>query len=119
MKQILCINRHSPYDSALAREALDAILAAATFDQDISVLWMDDGVYQLLATPEDSNAHNQSIAKPLAALNLYGVEKIYVHSPSLQERGIEVEQLLLPTLEHLDDAGVKALIARQDQLLSF
>lgn len=119
MKSILCISRHSPRGSALAREALDAVLAAAVFDQRISVLWMDDGVYQLLRENENSGQSGH-LQKPLGALGLYGVEHLYVHRPSLQERGIELAQLLPDTaFTPLDDDQVAKLLAGQQQVLSF
>ncbi len=119
MKSILCINRRSPYGSALAREALDAVLATAVFDQAISVLWMDDGIYQLLQTPEPT-PDSGHLQKSLGALGLYGVKALYVHKASLEERGIKPAQLRTDiTITPLDDEQVADLLTQQQQLLSF
>ncbi len=47
-KKLLFISRHAPYGSSLARDALDAVLASSAYDQQLSLLFMDDGVFQLL-----------------------------------------------------------------------
>ena len=62
MKQILCISRHAPYSGNLAREALDTVLAAAVFDQAIGLLFMDDGVYQLLQEQQNITLDKKNIS---------------------------------------------------------
>ncbi|HEY7885436.1 MAG TPA: sulfurtransferase complex subunit TusC [Cellvibrionaceae bacterium] len=119
MKQILCISRQAPYAGNLAREALDAVLAAAIFDQTIGLLFMDDGVYQLLQGQNSEVLEQKNLGKMLSALELYGVENIYVHTPSLQNRGIMPEHLLLDDIQLLDDRLTQQLMAQQDHLLSF
>ena len=46
-KRILYLNRRAPHGSIYAHEALEALLMAAGFEQVPSVVFMDDGVYQL------------------------------------------------------------------------
>ena len=41
------INRKAPYGTIYALESLEVVLIAAAFDQDISLVFVDDGVYQL------------------------------------------------------------------------
>ncbi|MEJ2418879.1 MAG: DsrE family protein, partial [Exilibacterium sp.] len=43
-KKILVVNRHPPYGSSLAKESLDAVLAASAYEQDIGILYIGDGV---------------------------------------------------------------------------
>ena len=47
-KKILFLLRSPPYAGARAYETLEVLLVAAVFDQEVSVLFADDGVYQLL-----------------------------------------------------------------------
>lgn len=115
----MCISRHSPYGSSLAREALDATLAASVFDQDIALLFMDDGVLQLLKHQDSQNISQKNISKSLGALNLYGVENIYVHQASLNQRNLNKTQLTLENVRLLDDQATQQLMAEYDQLLSF
>lgn len=118
-KKILFISRHAPYGSSVAREALDALLAAAVYDQDLSLLFMDDGVFQLLSKQDARGIEQKDFAATLPALPLYDVEKIYVHWESLQQRGIKTTELVLDSVQIIDSNAVSGLLAQQDQLLSF
>lgn len=57
---MLLVLRRGPYGNALARASLDVALAAAAFEQDVHLLFMDDGVWQLLPgqQPADIAAKN-------------------------------------------------------------
>lgn len=118
MKSILYVNRRAPSSSGLAREALDAALASAVFEQQLSILWMDDGVFQLLNNSAQQSASD--LQKNLKALGLYGIEQLYVHQPSLTQRGIDKSQLIAELdVELLDDQQVAALFQQQQQIISF
>jgi tRNA 2-thiouridine synthesizing protein C len=118
-KKLLFISRHAPYGSSLAKEALDAVLAAAAYDQDISLLFMDDGVFQLLNNQETKSIHQKNFAMMLSALSYYDIDKIYVHQESLQARQILLSELLLTNIRCVDNKTATALFAEQDHLLSF
>jgi uncharacterized protein YfaS (alpha-2-macroglobulin family) len=47
MKKFMLVNRKAPYGSIYALESLEVVLIAAAFEQDVSVAFIDDGVYQL------------------------------------------------------------------------
>lgn len=119
VKKILCISRHAPYDSAFAREALDATLAASVFDQKTSLLFIDDGVFQLVDNQKTKRISQKNISKTLTALTLYGVDNIYIQSTSLIKRNLTKSQLILRNIQVLDDNAVKHLLNKQDQILSF
>ena len=46
-KRLLFLLRQAPYAGSNALEALEAALVAGVFDQNVSVLFKDDGVWQL------------------------------------------------------------------------
>jgi tRNA 2-thiouridine synthesizing protein C len=54
-KKILLVSRHAPYGNSTARESIDIALAAAAYDQDIGILFMDDGVFQLLKNQQSQH----------------------------------------------------------------
>lgn len=118
-RKILFTLRHAPYGSAIAREALDALLATAVFGQDISVLFMDDGVFQLLPEQSPGELPQKTLSSSLSALPLYDVEKLYVHAPSLEARGLTMDKLVLDGLVSLNSDEVATLLSEQDHLLSF
>lgn len=119
MKKILFISRQAPYGNANAREALDALLAASAYDQDLSLLFMDDGVFQLLSEQNPKTIHQKNLGASFQALELYGLEKIYAHAESLKKRGLERSDLSIDNIETLNSEQIKQLMAQQDQILSF
>lgn len=118
-KKILFISRHAPYGSSLAKDALDAILASSAYDQQLGLLFMDDGVFQLLANQSPSAIKQKSFAALLPVLPLYDINSIYVHYESLEKRKIKPDELVLESIQIIDSAAIGKLLAEQDQLLSF
>lgn len=118
-KKILFISRHAPYGSSLAKDALDAILASSAYDQQLGLLFMDDGVFQLLANQSPSAIKQKSFAALLPVLPLYDINSIYVHYESLEKRKIKPNELVLESIQIIDSAAIGKLLAEQDQLLSF
>lgn len=118
-KKILLINRHAPYGTNVAREALDAALAASVYDQDLSLLFMDDGVFQLINHQDAQTINQKSFTAMLPVLPLYGIDKLYVHAESLRERGLKEEELVIKEIKLINNNEIGTLMTEQDQLLSF
>jgi len=118
-KKILFISRHAPYGSSLAKDALDAILAASAYDQQLSLLFMDDGVFQLLKNQASNEIAQKSFAAILPALSLYEINAVYVHEESLKKRQLTLNELVLDSVQLIDSPAISSLLAQQDQLLSF
>ena len=117
-KSILALCRHAPYGNALAREGLEAVLACAAMDQIPEVLFINDGVFQLLEqNPEAIGEKN--LRRNLQALPMFGVETLHICKKSLEDRGVTPEQITVAgaELKLLDNPG--AFIANFDQVLSF
>ena len=47
-KKFLYVNRKAPYGTIYALESLEVVLIGAAFEQDVSLAFLDDGVYQLM-----------------------------------------------------------------------
>ena len=118
-KKILLISRHAPYGNSTAKEALDVALAAAVYEQDLSLLFMDDGVFQLLKEQQAQKIHQKNFSSILAVLPFYDIEKIYIHQESLKQRKIEDEDLLIENSSILTNEQVSILLNHQDHILSF
>ena len=65
-KSLLLLIRHSPYGSSLARASIDVALAAAAFDQAVSLLFVGDGVLQLLPEQRTEQQGVQNQERPAA-----------------------------------------------------
>lgn len=117
-KTLLALCRHAPYGNATAREGLEAILACAAMDQVPEVLFINDGVLQLLEqNPKAIGEKN--LRRNLQALPMFGVETLHVCRQSLEARGISLDNVDIPGAELalLDNPG--PYIASFDQVLSF
>lgn len=92
-KKFMYINRKAPYGTIYAWEALEVVLIGAAFEQDVSVTFMDDGVYQLAKGQDTSGIGMKNFSPTYAALGDYDVNKIYVEKESLEERGLSLDDL--------------------------
>lgn len=93
MKTLTFISRQAPFGNSKAKACLDMVLASAVFEQQIHYIFVEDGVWQLVRghAPEGIGAKNAMAAMP--ALELYGVDSIYVLDESLTARGLVPEDL--------------------------
>jgi tRNA 2-thiouridine synthesizing protein C len=119
MRKLLFVTRKAPYGNSISREALDALLAASAYDQDLSLLFMDDGVFQLLSNQNSKFIHQKNMASSLQALELYGVENIYCLADSLIQRGLDKTDLIFENIKLIDNIAANQLMSQQDQLISF
>ena len=115
---VLILSRQCPYDGTLAQSAVDFSLAAAAFEQPVSLLLMGNGVLQLLNGQDTQGSSQKNIGKRLSSLPLYGIEKVYVDATSMARYDLQAEDLLLP-VEILSDASLTALFSDHDHVVSF
>lgn len=131
-KKFMYMNRKAPYGTVYALESLEVVLIAAAFEQDISVVFADDGVYQLMKGQDTEGIGMKNFSPAYAALGDYDINKIYIERESLEERGLSLDDLQALTWEDEDDDWkeksslrlvgrdeLAALIAEQDIVLSF
>ena len=117
-KTLLFLNRRAPHGSIHAQEALDAVLMASAYEQHIELLFIDDGVYQLLAGQAPQAAGLKNFAAGFRALEMYEVKDLYAERESLQIRGINEQDLLVP-IKLLDRAQCSHKLDAADVVLSF
>lgn len=117
-RKILFLNRHGPFGSNAGRESLDAALIAAAFDQQVSLLFVDDGVLQLVKNQSDAPLALKDVSPTFKSLGLYEIESVYVDGDSLKARGLTPDDMLVPVAV-LEIEGVRALIEAQDAVLGF
>lgn len=132
IKKFCYMNRKAPYGTIYALESLEVVLIAAAFDQDISLVFADDGVYQLTKNQETDGIGMKNFSKTYSALGDYDIKKIYVEKESLDERGLTADDLQALVYEDEDDdwaeknslfvvdrAELTSIIDTQDVVLSF
>lgn len=93
IKKLMYVNRRAPYGTIYAWESLEVVLIGAAFDQDVSLAFVDDGVYQLTKGQNTEAADMKNFSPTYSALGDYEVTKIYVEKESLEERGLTLDDL--------------------------
>lgn len=117
-KSLLVVLRHSPYGSSLARAAVDTALAAAAFEQPVKLLFMGDGVLQLLPDQNSKGIGVKNLGRLLASLPLYDIESVYVDLEAATRYAIDLESAPVP-VRGLDGAAIHRLMATCDHLVGF
>lgn len=93
VKKFLYVNRKAPYGTIYAWESLEVVLIGAAFDQDVSMAFIDDGVYQLVKGQDTKEIGMKNFSPTYSALGDYDVNKIYVEKESLEARGLTLDDL--------------------------
>lgn len=132
IKKFMYMNRKAPYGTIYALESLEVVLIAAAFDQDVSLMFADDGVYQLMKGQQTDGIGMKNFSPVYAALGDYDIKKIYIEKESLEERGLSLADLQDLKYEDEDDdwaekdsihllsrAELAKVIDEQDVVFSF
>jgi tRNA 2-thiouridine synthesizing protein C len=117
-KKFMFVNRKAPYGTVYALESLEVVLISAAFDQDVSLVFVDDGVYQLKKGQQTKGIETKNFSPTYRALDGYDVEKLYVERASLAERGLSEDDLIVDVTV-LDSGELGRLMDEQDVVLSF
>ena len=117
VKRFMYVNRKAPYGTIYALECLEIVLVAAAFDQDVSVVFIDDGVCQLKKDQDTTGIGMKNFSKTYGALADYDVEKIYVEKESLDARGLTSDDLVIP-VEVMAADDLREIMALQDVVIS-
>lgn len=116
-KKILFLLQRAPYGNSHAREVIDTIYAASAFDQNVQILFTDDGIWQLLTQQNSENIARKDIGKLLGALSYYDIHALFVDQHSMNIRQLDIEQLSLPVVA-LDNQQMRELLRSADSVIS-
>lgn len=118
VKKFMFLNRKAPHGTVYALEGLEVVLITAAFDQYVSLVFTDDGVYQLLKGIDTKGIEVKDFSKTYRALEGYDIEKLYVDRSSMEARGLTEDDLIVDVTV-LSDDEMKNLMAEQDVVISF
>lgn len=103
MKRVLYLIRQGP--GVGADETTDLALVSGVFEQRATMLFMDDGVFQLLGLRQRQSS--------LKALPTYDIDDIRACERSLTERGVALPEIDLPVRPASHD-DIRELLANVD-----
>jgi tRNA 2-thiouridine synthesizing protein C len=131
-KKFLYINRKAPFGTIYALESLEVVLISAAFEQDVSLAFIDDGVFQLMAGQDTAGIGMKNFSRTYKALGDFEIKKLYVERESLEARGLTLDDLQAitwedenedyaekPSIHLVSRSEMAGIIASQDVVLSF
>ena len=131
-KKFLYINRKAPFGTIYALESLEVVLISAAFEQDVSLAFIDDGVFQLMAGQDTAGIGMKNFSRTYKALGDFEIKKLYVERESLEARGLTLDDLQAitwedenedyaekPSIHLVSRSEMAGLITSQDVVLSF
>ena len=117
VKKFMFVNRRAPYGTIYALEILESVLISAAFEQDISVAFVDDGVFQIKKGHDPKGLGMKNFSPTYRALAGYDVEKLYVEKESMDARGLRVDDFVVK-VQVVPAAELAKLMAAQDVLIT-
>ena len=118
VKKFMYVNRKAPYGTIYALEGLEVVLISAAFDQDVSLAFLDDGVYQLVKGQQTKGIDVKNFSPTYRALEGYDIEKLFVEREALEARGLTEDHLLVP-VEVMSRAELLKHMEEQDVVIAF
>lgn len=95
MSKVAVLMRRAPYGTVYTAEGLRTLMGIAVFEMEISVVFVDDGVYALVSGQDPGKLDMKPLGDAFPMLSEFGVTDFYVHGESLQERGLTADDLVL------------------------
>jgi len=109
-KSVAIINSKAPYSSILGKDALDVALIYGSYEQDVTLFFHGDGVFQLIDEQNSMLIQLKDYLKTFSAFEFYDIENIYVCQKSLQDRSLNDRGF------HIDNAVVLNIKAFNEKL---
>lgn len=117
VKKFMFVNRKAPYGTIYALEVLETVLISAAFDQDVSVVFADDGVYQIKKGQDTKAVNMKNFSPTYRALEGYDIEKLYVERESMEARGLGPDDFVVP-VRVIGSPELARLMAEQDVIIA-
>lgn len=118
VKKFMYVNRKAPYGTIYALESLEVVLIGAAFEQDVSLAFIDDGVYQLTKGQDTRGLGVKNFSPTFRALADYDVTKLYVAKESMQARGLSADDFIVP-VKVVGERELAEIMDGQDVVFSF
>jgi len=118
VKRFLYVNRRAPHGTIYALESLEVVLIGAAFEQDVSLAFVGDGVYQLAKGQDTKALESKNFSPTFRALEDYDVTKLFVEQEALEARGLTEGDLVVP-VQVVSAGRLAEIMEAQDVVLSF
>jgi tRNA 2-thiouridine synthesizing protein C len=117
VRRVLIVCRTPPYGNSRARDAIDAAMAFAAFEQSLTLLFLGEGVLALTANQDPAREFSRNLANLLGTLPDYGIEALYADSTALQSCGLASVHLVAGVTP-VSSTEIAALVAAHEHILT-
>lgn len=128
-KKAMIVVRKAPHGSIYVQEAQEVMLIVAAYEMELSVVFIDDGVFALKAGQDTKALGTKSFMPIFTALIDWEIENVYLDEDSMKQRNLSLDQIINigededteePVKpEILTATEIQALMKQQDAVLSF
>ena len=118
MDTVAVLMRKAPYGSVYTAEGFRTIMGVAVFEMDISVVFVDDGVYALVAGQDPQKLDMKPLGDGFPMLRDFEVSRFYVHDESLAERGLTTDDLVMD-VEVVNGERIAEILEQAHKVLPF
>ena len=118
MAKLMVVFRTAPYGAIYSFEGLENVLIMGAYDQDVSVLFIDDGVLAIKKGMDNSGTGIKDFSPTFRALEAYDIEKIFIDRTSMETRGLTKEDLVIDG-ELIEADAVEKMMEEQKNFLMF
>lgn len=115
---VAVLMRRAPYGTVYTAEGFRTMMGVAVFEMDISVVFLDDGVYALMEGQDPEKLDMKPLGDAFPMLPEFDVAKFYVHDESLAERGLTPDDLVMD-VEVVNSAEVSQILETAGKVLPF
>ena len=112
------VNTSSTFDKFAGKEALDAALILASYEMEVALFFIGDGVYQTQLNQNAELINSKDYLATFNALGFYDIDNIYISESCLLERGLSKETIFSQA-KLLDKDQLSALFKHYDRVLTF
>ncbi|MEI6858991.1 MAG: sulfurtransferase complex subunit TusC [Shewanella sp.] len=118
MKKLTIIFRRAPHGTPHGREALDLALLSASFEQEVSLIFVDEGVLHLISEQQPEIAGLKDYIATFGALELYDIETVLACQSSLERFGLANNKLTI-SVERVTSTKIADQLQIADEVLVF
>ncbi|MCA2016845.1 sulfurtransferase complex subunit TusC [Vibrio tritonius] len=118
MSKLAFVFHSSPHQTSAGREALDAVLAASAYSEEISVFFIGEGVLQLLRDQQPDLILSRNYISAFKLLDLYDIEDRVICQDSLIEWGIDANELVIDG-EIIERNQLALRLSRFDKIINY
>ena len=114
-KNILIIHTQSSLNTLQGKEALDLSLIFGAYEQEVSVLFYQQGVTQTLAIQTPELIGQKDYLSTIKALGIYEIDHVFACDTSLKEYGFSQNELITG-IEKISLPDIKQLKSNADHI---